>query len=55
MRRAERQLTLSEDLHVVLDAVPDFGQGLFQRLLDLVVGSFVAGRDDDFPALFRRE
>ncbi|MCY2992368.1 MAG: hypothetical protein NTY19_31460 [Planctomycetota bacterium] len=41
-----------EELHVVPDAVPDLGQGVFQGLRNFVVGALSLGRDDDFPACF---
>ena len=44
-----------EELHVVLDAVPDLGQGVFQGLRNFVVGALSLGRDDDFPAALGRE
>ena len=40
---ASRAMAALEELHVVLDAVPDFGQGLFQGLLDFVVGALSLG------------
>jgi len=45
----------SEDLHVAADAVADLGQGLLQRLLDLVVGALPPSGDDHFPTLLGGE
>lgn len=41
----------SEDLHVAADAVADLGQGLLQRLLDLVVVALPRSGDDHLPTL----